>query len=46
MDQDVGNQITRGDGDVRNQITRDDIIDAIAALNRGEPNSFGPSTPL
>jgi len=32
------------DEDIRNQITREDILDAVAALDRGEPHSFGPST--
>jgi hypothetical protein len=31
------------DDDVRNQITREDILDAMAALDRGEPHTFGPS---
>src|SRR5829696_8663431 len=30
--------------DIRAQITREDILEAIAALNRGEAHSFGPST--
>jgi AAA domain (dynein-related subfamily) len=29
---------------VRDQITRQDILDAITALDRGEPHTFGPST--
>ena len=29
--------------DVRNQITREDILEAIASLDRGEANAFGPS---
>jgi hypothetical protein len=32
------------DEDIRNQITREDILDAVAALDRGEPHSFGPLT--
>jgi 5-methylcytosine-specific restriction enzyme B len=28
----------------RDQISRQDILDAIAALDRGEPHAFGPST--
>jgi hypothetical protein len=30
--------------DFRGQITREDIEEAIAALDRGEPHAFGPST--
>jgi 5-methylcytosine-specific restriction protein B len=29
---------------IHNQISRQDILDAIAALDRGEPHTFGPST--
>ena len=29
---------------IRDQITRQDILDAISALDRGEPHIFGPST--
>jgi hypothetical protein len=29
--------------DIRNQITREDLLEGIAALERGEPNAFGPS---
>jgi hypothetical protein len=32
------------DENVRDQITREDILEAIAALDRGEPHTFGPST--
>src|SRR5215469_10398044 len=32
------------DEDIRHQITREDILEAIAALDRGEPHAFGPST--
>jgi hypothetical protein len=32
------------DEGIRDQITRDDIESAIAALDRGEPHTFGPST--
>lgn len=32
------------DDDIRDQITREDILEAIAALDRGEPHAFGPST--
>ncbi len=32
------------DEDIRDQITREDILDAIAALDRGEAHAFGPST--
>jgi len=28
----------------QDQITREDILEAIAALDRGEPHDFGPST--
>ena len=31
-------------GQIRDQITRQDILDAIAALDRNEPHPFGPST--
>jgi hypothetical protein len=31
------------DEDIRGQITREDILDAIAALDRGVPHAFGPS---
>jgi hypothetical protein len=30
--------------DIRRQLTREDIEEAIAALDRGEPHAFGPST--
>jgi len=30
--------------DLREQITREDLEEAIAALERGEPHAFGPST--
>ena len=30
--------------EIRDQITRQDILQAIAALDRGEPHAFGPST--
>jgi 5-methylcytosine-specific restriction protein B len=30
--------------DLRDQITREDILEAIALLDRGEPHTFGPST--
>jgi hypothetical protein len=30
--------------DFRAQITREDILEAIAALDRGESHAFGPST--
>jgi hypothetical protein len=33
-----------GDTQIRDQITREDILDAMAALDRGEPHAFGPST--
>jgi hypothetical protein len=32
------------DEDIRDQITREDILEAITALDRGEPHAFGPST--
>jgi AAA domain (dynein-related subfamily) len=32
------------DGQIRDQITRQDILDAIAALDRNEPHPFEPST--
>src|SRR3984957_12348971 len=32
------------DEDIRDQITREDILEAVAALDRGEPHGFGPST--
>jgi MoxR-like ATPase len=32
------------DKEFREQITREDILEAIAALERGEPHTFGPST--
>src|SRR6516162_9947244 len=32
------------DEHIRNQITREDILEAISALDRGEPHEFGPST--
>src|SRR5215471_756756 len=31
------------DETIRDQITRQDILEAIAALDRGESNAFGPS---
>ena len=31
------------DEDIRRQITREDIVEAIAALDHGEPHAFGPS---
>jgi hypothetical protein len=42
MDDTARNQIASED--VRSQITREDILGAIAALDRAEPNAFGPST--
>jgi hypothetical protein len=30
--------------DIRRQLTREDMEEAIAALDRGEPHAFGPST--
>ena len=44
MDEDVRDQGETRDGDIRDQITREDIREAIAALDRGEPHAFGPST--
>src|SRR5215211_4304985 len=32
------------DEDIRDQITREDILEAIAALDGGDPHAFGPST--
>ena len=40
----MGEDIQTMDEDIRDQITREDILEAIAALNRGEPHAFGPST--
>jgi 5-methylcytosine-specific restriction protein A len=30
--------------DIRDQITREDLLEAIASLDRGEAHAFGPST--
>ena len=43
-DEDVRDHGETMDGDIRDQITREDILEAIASLDRGEPHAFGAST--